>query len=135
MTLPLKNLFAGIFIIATISACSKSVDSNSSASASASANTPSLAAPLPSAMQFDVELHTDAKDEEIDVFILALKNRGFSVEHSTAANSTKPGEKHVITAKQNKLLPKVVIDVMTEELKKMAPAGKFSHSFSVSQSS
>jgi hypothetical protein len=30
-------------------------------------------------------------------------------------------------------LPKAVIDAMTEELKKMAPPGKFSHSFSAAQ--
>ena len=130
MTLSFSNLCAGLFILAALSACSASVDSGSSASATAQAQ--SSASPLALPMQLDIELHTDAKDEEIVAFIMALKNRGFSVEHAMTVTSNSPGEKHVITGKQTRLLPKAVIDVMTEELKKMAPPGKFSHSFSVS---
>lgn len=127
----LSNLFSGLLILAALSACSASVDSGSSASASARAQ--ANTSPLTLPMQFDIELHTDAKDEEIETFIRALKNRNFSVEHSTTVTSTTLGEKHVIIAKNKGLLPKAVIDVMTEELEKMAPPGKFSHSVSTSQ--
>lgn len=127
----LSNLFSGLFILAALSACSASIDSGSTVSASAQAK--SSTSPLTLPMQLDIELHTEAKDEDIIAFIMALKNRGFSVEHAMTVTSTTPGEKHVITAKHNGLLPKAVIDVMAEELKKMAPPGKFSYSFSVSQ--
>lgn len=129
MTLSISKLFTGLFILAALSACSASVDSGSSASASAQQQTGASILTLP--LQLDIELHTNAKGEDIVAFILALKNRGFSVEHAMTVTSTTPGEKHVISAKHNGLLPKAVIDAMTEELKKMAPPGEFSYTFSV----
>jgi hypothetical protein len=132
MTLSFSNLFAGIFVVAALNACSASVDSSSSASATAQAQSSASSLALP--MQFNIELHTDAKDEDIVTFIMALKNRGFAVEHVMTTTSKTPGEKHVITAKQTRLLPKEVVDAMTEDLKKMAPPGKFSQTRSVSQS-